>query len=63
MNKEKKFDCVKFKNELQKNLLEKSGAKNLKEYVSYVNKVAQNSSLHNNPEFKQQVQRKPDKVF
>ena len=48
MNKEKKFDCVKFKNELQKNLLEKSGAKNIKEYVSYVNKVAQNSSLHNN---------------
>jgi len=31
MNKEKQFDCVKFKNELQKNLLEKSGAKNIQE--------------------------------
>jgi len=46
MNKEKQFDCVKFKNELQENLLKKSGAKNLREYVEYVNKVAQESSLH-----------------
>ena len=46
MNKEKQFDCVKFKNELQKNLMEKSGAKNLQEYVSYVNKIAGKSSLH-----------------
>jgi len=46
MNKEKEFDCVKFKNELQRNLLEKSCAKNLREYVTYVNNVAQNSSLH-----------------
>jgi len=46
MNKEKQFDCVKFKNELQKNLLINSGAKNLKEYVDYANKLAQKSSLH-----------------
>jgi len=46
MNREKQFDCVKFKNDLQKNLLEKSGAKNLREYVAYANKVAKKSSLH-----------------
>jgi hypothetical protein len=46
MNKEKQFDCVKFKNELQNNLLKKSGAKNIKEYAVYANKVAQESSLH-----------------
>jgi len=46
MNKEKQFDCVKFKNELQKNLLEKSGAHDLREYVAYANKVAEKSSLH-----------------
>ena len=46
MNKEKQFDCVKFKNKLQDNLLKKSEAKNLQEYVNYVNKVAQKSSLH-----------------
>jgi len=46
MNKEKQFDCVKFKDELQKSLLKKSGAKNLQEYVKYTNKIAQKSSLH-----------------
>ena len=46
MNKEKQFDCVKFKDELQEKLLKKSGAKNLNDYVKYVNKVALNSSLH-----------------
>jgi hypothetical protein len=46
MNKEKQFDCVKFKNELQEKLLKKSEAKNLQEYVEYANKMAQNSSLH-----------------
>ena len=46
MNKEKQFDCVNFKYELQKNLLEKSGARNLKEYVIYVNKIAETSSLN-----------------
>ena len=53
MNKEKQFDCVKFKNELQKNLLINSGAKNLKEYVDYANKLAQKSSLHKFEKFKQ----------
>ena len=46
MHKEKQFDCVEFKNELQKNLLEKSGAHDLREYVAYANKVAEKSSLH-----------------
>ena len=46
MTKEKKFDCVKFKNELQTNLLKKSGAKNIREYVIYINEVAKKSSLH-----------------
>lgn len=46
MNKEKKFDCVKFKYDLQEKLLKESGAKNLREYVNYVNKIAQKSSLH-----------------
>ena len=46
MNKEKQFDCIKFKNELQKNLLKNSGAKNLQEFVNYANKLAKNSSLH-----------------
>ena len=40
MNKEKQFDCVKFKSELQEKLLIKSGAKNLREYVDFANKVA-----------------------
>ena len=48
MSKEKKFDCVKFKNELQKNLFDKSGAKNIQEYAAYVNKIAQNSTLIKN---------------
>ena len=46
MNEEKSFDCIKFKNELQNNLLEKSDAKNLQEYVDYVNSVAKKSLLH-----------------
>ena len=46
MNNEKQFDCIKFKNELQKNLLKNSGAKNLHEFVDYANKLAKNSSLH-----------------
>ena len=46
MNKEKQFDCINFKNELQKKLVEKSGAKNLHEYVAYANKVAEKSTLH-----------------
>ena len=46
MNKEKKFDCVAFKYELQKKLIEKSGARNLNEYVAYANKIAKKSPLH-----------------
>jgi hypothetical protein len=44
MNK-KKFDAVKFKDDLQSKLLKKSKAKNLREYVDYVNKIASKSSL------------------
>jgi hypothetical protein len=47
VNKEKQFDCVKFKNELQEKMLKNSGAKNLREYVDYANKLAKKSSLHN----------------
>jgi hypothetical protein len=46
MNKEKTFDCVKFKNELQINLIKKSGAKNIREYANYVNKISGKSSLY-----------------
>jgi len=45
MNK-KKFDAVKFKNGLQRKLLKNSKAKNLREYVDYVNKVASESSIN-----------------
>jgi hypothetical protein len=48
MNKEKQFDCVKFKNELHENLLKKSGVKNIREYVEYVNKIAKTSDLYRN---------------
>ena len=46
MDKEKQFDCVKFKYELQENLLKKSGAKNLREYVNYANEIYRRSTLH-----------------
>jgi len=44
MNREKEFDCVKFKNELQASLLKKSGAKNIWEYAKFVNEEAKNWS-------------------
>ena len=47
MNK-KKFDAVKFKNDLQSKLLKNSKAKSLREYVDYVNKIASESSLNKN---------------
>jgi hypothetical protein len=47
MNKKKEFDCVQFKYELQEKTLKNSGAKNLREYAAYVNKIARESSLHN----------------
>ena len=46
MNKEKQFDCVKFKSELQEKMLKKSKAKSLREYVKYANEAAKKSSLH-----------------
>jgi hypothetical protein len=46
MNNKKKFDCVKFKYELQEKLLKDSGAKNLHDYVDYANKISQKSLLH-----------------
>ena len=41
----KKFDAVEFKHQLQKNLQKKSKAKNLKEYMEYINKTALKSPL------------------
>ena len=46
MNNIKQLDCVKFKNELQANLMKNNGAKNLREYADYINEIAQKSSLH-----------------
>jgi len=46
MNKEKEFDCVKFKRQLQDNAWKNSGAKNIDEYVRYSNKMASKSPLH-----------------
>ena len=60
MNKEKQFDCVLFKEELHKKMMEKSGANNLGEYIKYANEIAKKSSLHKphavyqiNPSYKQ----------
>jgi hypothetical protein len=50
MNKEKTFDCIKFKYELQEKTLKSSRAKNLREYVNYVNEMAKKSSLHKSEE-------------
>jgi len=47
-SKEKKFDAVKFKNDLQSKLLKDSKAKNMREYVDYVNKIASKSPLNKN---------------
>ncbi|MDR1997997.1 MAG: hypothetical protein LBQ83_06710 [Candidatus Margulisbacteria bacterium] len=44
--KEKDFDCIKFKRELHENVLKISGAKNIDEYIDYVNEVAVNSPLY-----------------
>ena len=46
LSKEKKFDAIKFKNDLQSNLLKDSKAKNMREYVDYVNKIASKSQLN-----------------
>ena len=46
--KGKEFDCVKFKDELFANSWEKSGAKNIDEYVAYVNKRYKLSPLYKN---------------
>jgi hypothetical protein len=46
MNKEKKFDCVKFKQELHEKAYKKSGAKDFREYIHYVNEMSNKSSLH-----------------
>jgi uncharacterized protein (TIGR02145 family) len=42
MSKEKQFDCVKFKNELQEKLLIESGVKSLRGYAEYANKIVGN---------------------
>ncbi len=45
MNKEKKFDCVKLKREWHLKALEESGAKTIREYAEYANKMAEKSPL------------------
>jgi len=45
MLKEKEFDCVKFKDTLFSEAWKKSGAKNYREYVEYVNARARKSGL------------------
>ncbi|GAA5818387.1 MAG: conserved hypothetical protein [Methanobrevibacter sp. CfCl-M3] len=44
--KEKDFDAIKFKRVLQENLLKRSGAKNSKEYVEYITKLASKSHVN-----------------
>jgi len=44
--KEKEFDCVKFKDKLFSNSWKKSGAKNIDEYVAYINTRYKLSSLY-----------------
>ena len=46
MNKEKEFDCIKFKYELQEKTFKNSEAKSLQEYADYVNKIFEKSPLH-----------------
>jgi len=46
LSKEKSFDAVRFKRQLHENSWRNSGAKNLHEYVKYVNKNATKSKLH-----------------
>jgi hypothetical protein len=43
---EKSFDCVKFKRQLQENVLKASKAKNSKEFIDFVNKVGTKSFLY-----------------
>jgi hypothetical protein len=38
-------DCVKFKHDLQKKLRKDSGAKNLSEYVKYINEIGMQSPI------------------
>ena len=45
MLKEKEFDCIKFKDTLFSQAWEKSGAKNYREYIEYVNAHARESGL------------------
>jgi hypothetical protein len=47
-NKNKKFDSVEFKRQLQENVWKKSGAKNTQELVDYINKRSLNSKLRKN---------------
>ncbi|MDR2873172.1 MAG: hypothetical protein LBV42_00210 [Methanobrevibacter sp.] len=48
LNKDNKFDCIKFKDELQARPWKNSKAKNMKEHVKYVNKKASKAPLNKN---------------
>ncbi|GAA5818385.1 MAG: conserved hypothetical protein [Methanobrevibacter sp. CfCl-M3] len=44
----KEFNAIKFKRKLQENVWKNSGAKNLDEYVDYINKRAKKSAMGKN---------------
>ena len=45
-SKEKTFDAIKFKRQLQENVWKHSKAKNSKEFMEYINKNARKSILY-----------------
>ena len=54
--KDKIFDCVEFKHKLHRDAYEESGAKTLKDYISYVNsKVSKSTPIQ---EKKEQLKKK-----
>jgi len=46
LNKEKEFDAIKFKRQLQDNVLKRYNSKNSYELIECINKNALKSSLH-----------------
>jgi len=62
MNKEKKFDCVKFKDELFAKSWKKSGAMNFRDYVEYVNNISLQSSLYKTIKYYLEF-RKKNRIF
>jgi hypothetical protein len=46
MSKEKEFDAIEFKRQLQDNVLKRYNVKNSREFMECINKNALKSSLH-----------------